>query len=490
MKTISSSWSVLALVVGVSMSWGCMGDSFSMDTSDNKDANPTHTDMAALSIVNGHVTDLGAGEAALGLAGPSTKANTKSVRISQILEGGALKTLSEASLDATGAYSAKVPMNLQALVAQALDTSGKVIGSALIAASGSVKDEIVVAAPITTESSVEAQVYLDLSGCECTCAADKIINLATVTGLIDAELSATLTVAAKAGVEVKGLIHALAKACLSAKLTELHALANADVEVNADVLAKAELKAVLALAASLDANVTLDKVTAQFLADIDAALEAAGAASAEVRAEAKIAASLSFRTSLAASLAADANAQAVLVASIQAAAQLEADATAKAVIEIVTLSGTGQAAIDAAVKAGAKLVADVNAATSVDAIKEARLDFIASISGTGSVLDLVLQANVQAQAALKIVLETTAQLSAQLDVELKAALSAFVKVDACVNADASADLDVAVEAILTAMAKFTASVNALTPKLVGATPAQAEGVASAVAIAQAMFHTP
>jgi hypothetical protein len=183
------------------------------------------------------------------------------------------------------------------------------------------------------------------------------------------------------------------------------------------------------------------------------------------------------------------------LAATHAVEQLEADAIGQAVTELVTASGAGQAAIDAVSKAVSKLLTDVAAAQSVDGITAARADFIKSITGTGplgtgGIADIILGTSGGVLATLNGVINKTTELRAQLDAELTAALEGLKTVNACTSGAPPANLDAVVDAIIKAMAKFTASVNALAPQLTGATAAQAKSVTGALALAQAMFHTP
>ncbi len=549
MKAVYSGWSVLALVLGASAMSACSSDPNGPSTTGGRPSEkgvaggattPTPgapgaegaTDVSAsaspaapavdatasmplgappklpsapstllLGVVNGAVTDQGAGILSLGLGGQGTLAAAAKIRISQLLATGDLKLVADADIDASGKFSVNVPLSIDTLVAQAVDLTGHVLGSVIIGASGSVAGSVVVAAPITTETSLEVQVLLDAARCRVDESGHHggLALAVDVSAIVDAKLTAAVAAAVSAGVDVDVLVHALAQAAVASVRARLQALVDAGITVDADAAVQADIDALLHLNAGLAdvlaGKVTPVQVTARLLADLDAALSATANVSASVRARAQVAASLTFCATLAASLVGVAHVDAVVFAATHAAAQIEAQITATAVADIVKLAGGAQAAIDAVVAAGAKLVADVGAATNIKLLQQARLDFLTTlcggVNGAGGLLgDLLVQTTGSVNALLGSVLDAVAKLAADLDASLKADLSAIVKADVCVDVDASAKLDVSLHALIDTLAKFGADVQALGPSLAAGTTAQvsAKALADILATAQILLR--
>jgi len=97
--------------------------------------------------------------------------------------------------------------------------------------------------------------------------------------------------------------------------------------------------------------------------------------------------------------------------------------------------------------AGDQLVTNVGAATNIDALKQARLDFVSALTGgltgNGGLLgDLLKQTTGTVTTLLGSTLDAVAKLTADLDATLKADLAAMVKANICVDIEASAKLDV------------------------------------------------
>jgi hypothetical protein len=509
MKTICPKWSVLALVLGTSAGFGCSSDTgetgpgpgpgpggaadppaIGVPPDPGTQSTPPQLRVApdrsnpvtppvnpgSHVVITGIITDLGGGLPGLGLGGDGMLANAKAVRLSQLSPSGELKLLVDAKIDASGNFSAQVPLNIGLIVAQVLDVSGKLLGSVIVGGSGSVAGNIVVAAPITTETSIEAQVLLGA----CACQPGHHGQLGAlglsldVAALVDAKLVAAVLAAVKAGIDVDVLVKALAVATVGAARARVQALVDAGVTIDIDAFVKAKLAAIqrlnVGLTGALAGQVSLVQVTSQLLADLDAALGVAAKLSANVRVRAQVAANLAFSATLAASLRGVVHANAIVFAAIHAAAKIEAQIAAVAVVDILKLAGATQTAIDVAVAASAKLKVDVDAAVDVRALTQARLDFLAVLSGgaqgRGGLLgDLLVQTTGNVQVLVASVLDTVAKLSADLDAKLKVQSAAIIGADVCVDLAASVDLDATLHALVKALAKFTVDVQALGPSL-------------------------
>ncbi len=513
MKTICSRWSVLALVLGTAAAGvGCSsdpgetgpgsetgtgtGEDPSIGTPPSLDSAPHSpgsngvapkltpapaktggpgTSVNARARVTGIVTDLGGGSPRLGLGGTGTLASGVAVRLSELTASGELKLLTEVKIDVSGNFSAQLPLGLNVVIAQVVDISGKILGSAIVGATGSVNGGIVVAAPITTETSIEVSVLLDIGNCKLPSTSPAMVALGLdVSALVDAKLAASLVAAAKAGVDAKLLIHVLANATVSAAQARLQVLLDAGIDVDVDLELKAKLDAIARLNAGLtsvlNGNASLADVTAQLLIDLDAALDISANVSANVRVRAQVAANLAFAATLSTSLRGVANAQPVVFASVHAAAKIEAQIAANAITDIVRLAGGSQAAIDVAVAAGAKLQVDVNAAVDLKGLTQARLDFLAVLSGNGQANsgllgNLLVKATGDVQLALASLLDAVGKLSADLQAKLSVQTSALVQTDVCVDVNASVDLDLKLSAMIKLLAKFSADVHALGPNV-------------------------
>src|SRR5262249_7998342 len=66
----------------------------------------------AFALLQGSVTNNGAGNPALGLAGKGTLGLTAKVEISKLVPGGKLDALIDVAIDASGQFSAKVPLDI------------------------------------------------------------------------------------------------------------------------------------------------------------------------------------------------------------------------------------------------------------------------------------------------------------------------------------------------------------------------------------------
>src|SRR5260221_8863688 len=187
---------------------------------------PSAPSTLLLGVVNGAVTDQGAGILSLGLGGQGTLAAAAKIRISQLLATGDLKLVADADIDASGKFSVNVPLSIDTLVAQAVDLTGHVLGSVIIGASGSVAGSVVVAAPITTETSLEVQVLLDAARCRVDESGHHggLALAVDVSAIVDAKLTAAVAAAVSAGRDGDALVPAFAPAALAAVRAGVRAL--------------------------------------------------------------------------------------------------------------------------------------------------------------------------------------------------------------------------------------------------------------------------
>jgi hypothetical protein len=461
MKAVRSRCNVLVLAMGVSMMAACSG----ADTPGTGDepAGPAGegsgsstespggsvSGEAMFALFGGQVGDVGSGAPEFGLAGTGTSKLAAKVRISQMLDTGALKLLTEVGIEADGSFAAHVPLNIDTLIVQVVDLAGNVIGSAIGGPTGKIAGAAIALSPITAETSIEVETLIALAAC----AKLDVAAAAHVTAFVDAELASAIATSAVAGVDLDVMVNALASATLSAQKAHASVMAQAGAGV-------------------------------------------ASGASAELAARAQIAASLGFAAQVAASLDGIAGASAVVFAAVHVAAELEAKVAASAIVEVMKVSGAAQATIDAALAAGLMLVADVAAATNLEALKIARLDFVEKLIGTtsgavgGLLGELVGTADASVRALLQPVFGAVANLSAGLQADLDAGLDALVAVDACVEIEVNAELDASITALVRSLTDFTVEVHALGSELTldGAADVQARAALDALAIAELLFR--
>src|SRR6185312_15665328 len=119
--------------------------------------------------------------------GQGTLAAAVAVRLSSLALDGSVNVLVNVNVDAHGKFTANLPLGLDLVVAEALDVSGNVLGSALVGATGTVNGGVVVSAPITAETSLEVKVLLGALGCHCVADRHGLLSLSLdVAALIDA----------------------------------------------------------------------------------------------------------------------------------------------------------------------------------------------------------------------------------------------------------------------------------------------------------------
>jgi hypothetical protein len=433
------------------------------------------------SVVSGVVTDSGDGTPEDGLGGEGTVAAATTVRISQIV-GGSLELLGEGDI-VNGRFDVELPLGLDSLVAQAVDATGSVLGSVIIGASGKLAADVVVAAPITTETSLETSVLLQACAClgGAASAGSRLSLALDISALVDQKLTAAIAAAVAAGVDADLVVQALASAVVASAQARTSALVEAGAELDVDAALKADIAALtnlgIGLSDVLAGNATVADVTAKLFSDLESALSAAADVDATLRVRAQVAASLTFVSSLAASLAAIPQAGAVVFAATHAAAQIEAKLAAAAVKSILELAGASQSLIDAALAAGNKLIADVVGATDIPALSRARRDFVSALvdgldgshgshgSSGGLLGGLLTQTTGTVTTVLQGALGGVGKLAADLDAGLASKLSAIVRADVCIDVDASAELDVTLKALIALLVQFTADVEALGPSL-------------------------
>jgi len=454
------------------------------------------TPKVAGAIVAGFVSDLGLGAPTLGLGGQGTLGLAAKVRLSALHDGGLPRTLSEVAIDAQGGFSFEVALKPALLIAEALDGADRVLGSVLVGVDASVAGEVLLAAPISAESSLEARLVLRAAACGKASVAQLTALALDTTLLVDAELSTQVAAAISAGARSEGLLDALAKATLSAHRARAATLLDAQIALDGSALLSAELAALIklngGLQAALTTQVAVGDLSVQLASELDAAWSAAGA-KPEVRARAQVAASLGLGASLRASLRGREELRPLLFSALHAAAKLELQVALPTIDAQLALSGAGAQLLASARLAGRELALDVQLASDVSAIERARVKYLERLHGgrasRGLLGDLLGATSGIVTGLFDTVLGTVADLSEQLDVSLAVALDAQVALG-CGGVQVAGEVDLSLQGLVQTLRDFQVDVRALSPELAqsGLSRATADALADLLGTAEIILH--
>jgi hypothetical protein len=291
MTRTSSLFALIALSLAA-----CDGGSVDKDHTEDiseSAANPDPSDSdPASSARTAHIE----GQAAAG-------AESGSIEIRAALTG---EVVGEGDIDSAGHYVASVEAEVESLVVTAYDESGERMGEVLVSASGGA-DSTVSAAPMTSETSVEAGVFVqivaDYHAAELEDEAEapedeemsegeEMVSMAELRARIDASVAA----AVEGSSDAEGELEALATAIRVAAEARAQALAEFDWDAG-DEHAEADAHAMAEIEAALAAGLSADEADDRFAAALDAAVAAEGY-SEMARSEAEATASLGLRATL------------------------------------------------------------------------------------------------------------------------------------------------------------------------------------------------
>ncbi len=333
-------------------------------TGDTADAGPR-------AQVEGRVTD-GDGSQPARLGGSGSVSAATAVAAATVDARGELTVVGEADVDADGSFTLDVPAGRRGMIVTAVDTDGDVVASAILEDSGEA-GTTTVCTPLDTESSVEAEVYLEMRA-----------QAAATANFVDlrARIDEATAVAVRSDVDSDARIVALAEAVRAAQATEIESYTGAGLVVTQADLLDSEIEASQALSISLDAG-TPDYDG--FFADLDDAAQTAGA-TAEEHSDAQASASAAFRFTLGGRLGRN---DVVDVAAVSA-ASFEARAHAPAIAIILTDAGVAASVENAVTAASNRLQADLSAAGGADDAVVAYADWQAALIGQTSVEGTVL----------------------------------------------------------------------------------------------------
>ncbi|RKH06511.1 hypothetical protein D7X32_04840 [Corallococcus carmarthensis] len=406
--------------------------------------------------VRGHVTN-GGGQQSQGLVdgapalgGDGTASATTTVRISRVVTSGDLTTLAEADVAADGSYTLDLDDAGQRLIIEAVNKSGATVGSALLDSTEPPSGQDVrTAPPITSESSLEAEVFVQM-----------VRDGDAPDGVDTVDLRARLNV--EQATAVRGQlketatesVEALAAAVSAAQATRIKAYARAGVVVTQGQLFSASLDAAAKLDAALDAGGQAAEAYDAFFAAVRAATPQTSDTQDQ---QAEREASVSYRMAVEARLSNGAGI-AVTDASVRAAAALEARATEAAVKALLQGASAADTVLAQANTAATALRASLSSATSASTAATAWTAYDAQLatSGNASVMgvqlgvtssnqlafDSAVHAGAQAGATLESTLGTVLEQSgkASATVLSEAVVNAFTTYDAAVRGGATATL--------------------------------------------------
>ncbi|NPC45969.1 hypothetical protein HPC50_02650 [Corallococcus exiguus] len=407
--------------------------------------------------VRGHVTN-GGGQQSQGLtdgapalAGDGTVAAATTVRISRVVASGDLTTLAEADVAADGSYTLELDDAGQRLIIEAVSASAATVGSAVLdSTTPQSGQEVRTAPPITSESSLEAEVFVQMvRDGDSPAGVDTVDLRARLNSEQAAAVRGQLKATAAESVE------ALSAAVRAAQATRIKAYARAGVTVTQEQLFSASLDASAQLDAALDAGgQSAAGAYDTFFAAVRAATPQANDAQDQ---QAEREASVSYRIAVDARLSSGAGI-AVADASVRAAAALEARATEAAVKALLQGASATDLTLQQANTAATSLRANLSSATSAGAAATAWANYNTQLATGGSAtvmgaqlgvtssnqlaFDSAVHAGAQARATLEATLGTVLEQSGKASATAlaDAVVNAFVTYDAAVRGGATAPL--------------------------------------------------
>ncbi|WP_147443240.1 hypothetical protein [Corallococcus sp. AB011P] len=407
--------------------------------------------------VQGHVTN-GGGQQSQGLtdgapalAGDGTVSAAATVRISRVVASGDLTTLAEADVEADGSYMLELDGAGQRLIIEAVNRAGVTVGSAVLdSTTPQTGQEVRTAPPITSESSLEAEVFVQMAR-----DGDAANSVDTVD--LRARLNAEQAAAVRGQLKETATesVEALAAAVRAAQATRIKAYTRAGVAVTQEQLFSASLDASAQLDAALDAGgQSAAGAYDTFFAAVRAATPQANDAQDQ---QAEREASVAYRMAVDARLSSGAGI-AVADVSLRAAAALEARATEAAVKALLQGASATDLTVQQANTAATSLRANLSSATSASAAATAWANYNTQLATGGSTsvmgaqlgvtssnqlaFDSAVHVGAQAGATLEATLGTVLEQSgkASATVLSDAVVSAFSTYDAAVRGGASATL--------------------------------------------------
>ncbi|CAM4189106.1 hypothetical protein COEX109129_12455 [Corallococcus exiguus] len=417
--------------------------------------------------VHGHVTNGGGHQSqrltdgAPALAGDGTVSAAVKVRISRVVAAGDLTTLAEADV-ADGSYTLELDDPGQRLIIEAVSASGATVGSAVLDSTTPRPQEYVrTAPPITSESSLEAEVFVQMVR-----DGDSPDGVDTVD--LRARLNAEQAAAVRGQLKATAAesVEALGAAVRAAQATRIKAYARAGVVVTQEQLFSASLDASARLDATLDAgDLYAEDAYNTFFAAVRAATPQANDAQDQ---QAEREASVAYRMAVNARLSSGAGI-AVADASVRAAAALEARATEAAVNALLEGAGATDVAVQEANFAATLLRSNLFSATSASDASTAWASYNTRLATGGS--SSVMGAQLGVTSSNYLAFDSAVHAGAQAGTTLEATLGTVMEQSGKASATALSD------AVVNAFATYDAAVRGgATATLVAFGPKATTGV--------------
>lgn len=413
--------------------------------------------------VRGRTSDeLGAQKQGLGgesFGGSGSASAVTRVEVSRLNAEGKLEVVGTAQVEGGRYEVVASSVGEQKFVVKALDAANTVRESVIVEASA--EADAVTASPMSTETSVEAQVFAEVVASGVSVAEANAIDLR-------ARINAKTAEAVKSSTDVAARIKALAESVAAAQRAQVKAYAEAGVTVTQAELFEAQLSAATKLNVALDTaadQAAAEKAYETFVAEVQGAAEQK-AGDAEKASRGERAASIAFRATVKARIQANGSTlDPVADAAVRHAAGLEARAVTEASEATLTAGGAAQAQVDALKNAGATLRSSLAASTSVSATAQAYAAYRASVVGStgvnGSLLGNYLGVNAATSSSLQPSVNASAAAATQLDATLNTAVNTSLKSTEAVNFETFA------ASIVSALKTFDAAVQANTVNLTG-----------------------
>ncbi len=419
---------------------------------------PGDTDSAALegrvtdeSGVSGEADDTG--DALTGFAGRGTVAAAVKVEVAAVEPNGALTVLASANVSADGTYVVSSPAHTGVLLVQTLNAQGVVTGRALLSRAP-VAGQRRQVQPITSESSLEASVLLELAA---SGHPPREVDVTMLRVLVD-ERAAIVVRSQQSAEAAKRQVNALATAVWAAQSSQREAWARAGADVKARVAA--QLDAIAAYDANLagrlmteldaEADLRAQLAAANLRGDVDVSVIASIEANASAAAR-RVLSDVSL------------HAEVALISAWQhACAQHEAALHAAVMIQVMTRGAVDEAHLVALRTLNASLLAQVRVANDDAQVAAAFSTWrvgVRGVAAAGSTSMGLMSQVTQLQAALLVqVVTQSSELGAGLNASLIAAVAASHGADGfdfVALARATADLDTHFRAQLDAMVRAT-----------------------------------
>ena len=385
------------------------------DTPDN----PRPSDSGA--DVEGRVTDDDSTARTGGSGSASAATNVEAV----VVSSGEAQVVGTAAVDAEAEYALLIDESAEVegktVMLRAVDDSGATVASTLITQMDEPGDDLVyIAAPMTTETSVEAEVWLES---RLTYGDEDGADSSEARVRIDADIAVSVRDSSDPDEEIRALSDAL----IASAETEARLWAESDAELLNDTRADATAEAMAEYDAALAEGGDIDGA---WMAVLDARSQATldGGLDARLAADASSASNLVFR----AMIDAKASSSELKDDAVVASSRLEARATADAMVATYQESDADDSVKDDAAALAADLRADARAATSVSAAAQAWADFEEGAvdadgsSSEDSLLESTIDVGAIGEIAVEEMLDDADGARLALDADLTAAIEAAV----------------------------------------------------------------